>query len=100
MGVGVANVAVARSTGASKPASANVRHGRKADAPSLTLSGVKLPEDAEECESEMDRTADRAANWLALHEIVQALYGLFLKDRLRENYRSTGAEAQATWMAK
>jgi len=70
------------------------------DAPSLTLSGVKLPEDAEECESEMDRTADRAANWLALHEIVQALYGLFLKDRLRENYRSTGAEAQATWMAK
>jgi hypothetical protein len=48
----------------------------------------------------MDRTADRAANWLALHEIVQALYGLFLKERLRDDYRSTAAEAQATWMAK
>ncbi|MCK5943183.1 MAG: hypothetical protein KAI24_14480 [Planctomycetes bacterium] len=70
------------------------------DAPSLTLSGVKLPDDAEECESEVDRTADRAANWLALHEIVQALYGLFLKDRLRDDYRTTGAEAQATWMAR
>lgn len=70
------------------------------DAPSLTLGGVKLPDDAEECESEMDRTADRAANWLALHEIVQALYGMFLKERLREDYRSNGAEQQATWMAK
>lgn len=70
------------------------------DAPSLTLSGVKLPEDAEECESEMDRTADRAANWLALHEIVQALYGQFLKARLLPDYRSTGAERQAAWMAR
>ena len=70
------------------------------DAPSLTLGGVKLPDDAEECESEMDRTADRAANWLALHEIVQALYARFLKERLREDYRTTGAEAQANWMAR
>lgn len=70
------------------------------DAPSLTLGGVKLPDDAEECESEMDRTADRAANWLALHEIVQALYRLFLKQRLDPDYQTAGAEAQATWMAK
>lgn len=70
------------------------------DAPTMTLSGVKLPDDAEECESEADRTADRAANWLALHEIVQALYGVFLKDRLRDDYRATGAEAQAAWMAR
>lgn len=35
------------------------------DAPTMTLNGVKLPEDAEECESEQDRTADRTANWLA-----------------------------------
>ncbi|MGC6486573.1 MAG: hypothetical protein ACON4Z_02935 [Planctomycetota bacterium] len=70
------------------------------DAPTMTLSGVKLPDDAEECESEADRTADRAANWLALHEIVQALYSAFLKERLREDYRSNGAEAQAAWMAR
>ena len=69
------------------------------DAPTMTLNGVKLPEDAEECESEQDRTADRTANWLALHEIVQALYGLFLKDRLKSDYLKTGAAQQAQWMA-
>jgi len=70
------------------------------DGPTMGLSGVKLPEDAEECESEADRTADRAANWLALHEIVQALYRMFLKERLREDYEAIGAEAQANWMAQ
>ncbi|HEB54425.1 MAG TPA: hypothetical protein ENI87_14330 [bacterium] len=69
------------------------------DAPTMTLAGVKLPEDAEECESEVDRTHDRAANWLALHEIVQGLYGTFLKERLRPDYRETAAAAQATWMS-
>ena len=47
-----------------------------------------------------DRTADRAANWLALHEIVQALYRRFLDERLAPDYRTTGAEAQANWMAR
>jgi hypothetical protein len=70
------------------------------DAPTMTLSGVKLPDDAEECDSDADRTADRAANWLALHEIVQSLYGAFLKERLQEDYRTTGAESQAAWMAR
>jgi hypothetical protein len=69
------------------------------DGPSLSLSGVKLPEDAEECESEADRTADRAANWLALHEIVQGLYAQFLGERLAADYKSTAGEDQATWMA-
>jgi hypothetical protein len=69
------------------------------DAPTLTLNGVKLPEDAEECESEQDRTADRAANWLALHEIVQGLYAQFLKERLKPDYLKTVAEQQAQWMA-
>lgn len=68
------------------------------DGASMQLTGVKLPEDAEEVESDNDRTADRAANWLALHEIVQALYGVFLRDRLAPNYRSAGAEKQAQWM--
>ena len=68
------------------------------DGASMQLTGVKLPEDAEEVESDNDRTADRAANWLALHEIVQSLYGVFLRDRLAPSYRSTGAEKQAQWM--
>lgn len=69
------------------------------DAPTLTLTGVKLPEDAEECESDVDRNADRSANWLALHEIVQALYTVFLRERLRPDYKKAGAEQQARWMA-
>jgi len=69
------------------------------DAATLTFGGVRLPEDAEECESDVDRTADRAANWLALHEIVQALYAVFLRDRLRPDYLATTGEAHARWMA-
>ncbi|MBL8731927.1 MAG: hypothetical protein JNN13_06125 [Planctomycetes bacterium] len=69
------------------------------DAASLTLAGVKLPEDAEECESDIDRTTDRAANWLALDEILQALYGRFLGERLAPDYKATKAAAQAKWMA-
>lgn len=69
------------------------------DAPTMSLMGVKLPEDAEECESEQDRTADRSANWLALHEIVQSLYAVFLKDRLKPDFLKTIAAQQATWMA-
>ncbi|MCY2958462.1 MAG: hypothetical protein NT107_15655 [Planctomycetota bacterium] len=68
------------------------------DGATMQLTGVKLPEDAEEVESDSDRTADRVANWLALHEIMKALYGIFLRDRLAPNYRATGAEQQAQWM--
>lgn len=69
------------------------------DAPTLSCTGVRLPEDAEECESDVDRTADRAANWLALHEILQALYALFLRERLKPDFRATVGEQQAAWMA-
>ena len=69
------------------------------DAPTFALSSVKLPEDAEDCESDEDRTADRTANWLQLHEIVQALYARFLKERLRPDYLKTVGEAHARWMA-
>lgn len=69
------------------------------DGASLTLLGVKLPEDSEEVESDQDRTAERAANWLALHEIVQALYGQFLRERLRPDYLQRVAAEQAQWMA-
>lgn len=69
------------------------------DGATLTMTGVRLPEDAEEVEGDPDRTADRAANWIALHEIVQALYGVFLKERVADDYRQTKAEQQAQWMA-
>jgi hypothetical protein len=69
------------------------------DAPTFTLGGVKLPEDAEDCESDEDRTADRTANWLQLHEIVQELYTRFLKERLRPDYLKTVGEEHARWMA-
>jgi len=68
------------------------------DGPSLQLSGAKLPEDAEETESDQDRSADRAANWLALHEIVLALYGAFLRERLDDGYLGGAGERQAQWM--
>ena len=66
----------------------------------MLLTGVRLPEDAEECESDADRTADRAASWLALHEIVQGLYSLFLGDRLAPGYLQDGAARQARWMSQ
>jgi len=70
------------------------------DGATMRLSGAKLPEDAEECESEADRTADRAANWLALHELVHSLYTMFLKARLAPDYRKNAGEKQAQWMQK
>lgn len=69
------------------------------DATTMTLGGVKLPEDAEEVETDADRTADRAANWIAVHELVASLYGVFLRERLRPDYLKQGAERQAQWMA-
>jgi len=69
------------------------------DATTMVLTGVRLPEDAEETESDQDRTADRAANWLLLHEIVRLLYGQFLQQRLAPGYLGAGGEQQAQWMA-
>jgi hypothetical protein len=69
------------------------------DATTMTLTGVRLPDDAEEVESDKDRTADRAANWLGVHEIVHALYGAFLRERLAPDYLGKAGEQQAQWMA-
>jgi hypothetical protein len=68
------------------------------DGASLNLSGTRLPDDAEEVESDADRNADRAANWLHMHEILLALYGLFLRERLAPDYRQAAGERQAQWM--
>lgn len=70
------------------------------DAATMMMSGVKLPEDSEEVESDGDRNRERSANWLLLLEIVQALYGMFLRERLKGDYLQKGAEQQAQWMAQ
>jgi len=67
------------------------------DAGNLRFGGVKLPEDAEECESDADRTADRSANWLALHEIVQGLFVQFVVLRTGEKWEAT-RRLIAAWM--
>ena len=63
---------------------------------SLALS-ARLPEDADECECDADRTADRAANWLALHEIVDGLFRQFLAVRVGAGWREE-SQAMAEWM--
>lgn len=65
---------------------------------SMQFGAVKLPKDAEEVESEADRTADRAANWLALHELVAALYAKFVALRAAPEWMKTEAAAMADWM--
>lgn len=71
------------------------------DASTLRCVSVKLPEDAEECESDVDRTADRSANWLALHQIVVGLFTRFVEQRLDESPSdgwSSIAVDLAAWM--
>lgn len=63
----------------------------------MRFGGVKLPEDAEDCESAEDHTGDRVCNWIALHEIVGALYGLFLRVRVGEGWKQE-ADRMAVWM--
>jgi len=62
--------------------------------------GVRLPEDAEDVESSADRTADRAANWLALYEVLMAVYRLFLKERLAPDFQAGTGAKMAQWMAE
>jgi len=69
------------------------------DGAAMRFGSVKLPEDAEECESDVDRTADRAANWIALHEIVAALFAQFVQARIHTDWLVREAPAIAAWMA-
>lgn len=68
------------------------------DAARMGCSSVKLPEDDEECETAEDRTADRTANWIALYDIVAALFDRFLKVRLSPAWLKKEAPAMAAWM--
>jgi len=76
-----------------------LQYGVTLDGTTMGLTGIKLPEDSEECESAADRSREHAANFLRLHDLIGQLYGLFLADRLRPDYLSTSGERQAQWMA-
>lgn len=66
---------------------------------SMTLRSIALPEDPEDAEGPADRSRDRAANFVLIHEIVEGIYAQFLKLRLRREYLHEDAEQQAQWMA-
>lgn len=76
-----------------------MQFGATLDGTTMCLSGVKLPDDSEDCESAHDRSVDRAAGFLHLHELIGHLYDSFLHDRLRPEYLRTDGERQAQWMA-
>lgn len=69
------------------------------DGERMAFGAVKLPDDDDGAESAEDRTTDRAANWLALHEIVAALFGQFLRVRVGDGWKRE-AEQIALWMAQ
>lgn len=69
------------------------------DGETLLMGSVKLPEDAEECESSTDRTSDRAANWLGVREIVDGLFAEFMTFRAGPDWMKREAVAMAEWMA-
>jgi recombination associated protein RdgC len=69
------------------------------DASTMGLRSIRLPDDDEAAESPEERSRERAANFLLLHDLVGALYRQFLALRLRTDYLSTDAETQASWMA-
>jgi hypothetical protein len=64
---------------------------------SMTFS-ARLPEDPDDCESDLDRTHDRAANWLAIHQILTGMFRLFLLSRNGSGWRDE-SQAMAQWMA-
>lgn len=68
------------------------------DGASLAMGSVKLPEDAEACETTEDVTADRAENWLGLHTIVEHLFDKFMGDRVSMAWAAKAREI-AEWMA-
>ncbi len=69
------------------------------DANAMSATGVRLPDDDEEATSNEERNADRVANWLQFQEILEALYGVFLKERLRSDFASREGRRMARWMA-
>lgn len=69
------------------------------DAASMGLRSVRLPDDDPAAESPIEKSRERIANFLLLHELVTRLYREFLRVRLRPEYLREDGEKQAAWMA-
>lgn len=67
------------------------------DGDTLALSGARLPDDPDECESAEDRTASRAADWLDLHTYVRGLFERFVSLRRSAGW-SEVADRMRAWM--
>lgn len=68
------------------------------DGETLAVMSARLPDDAEDAETAQDRTADRSANWLMLHEILGDLFAVFLRARSADGWLAQEGAAIAAWM--
>ena len=69
------------------------------DGPTMNLLSVKLPDDDPEAADADERSLERVQAFLTLRGTLARLYRQFLLERLDEGYLTSGAEAQANWMA-
>ena len=69
------------------------------DGPTMTLRSIKLPDDDPEISEKNEKSSERAANFILIQEIVEQIYALFLRIRLRPDYLTSDAERQAQWMS-
>ena len=68
------------------------------DGPTMHLASITLPEDDEEITEASERSRERAANFMLLHELVGQVYREFLQLRLSGTYLDELAPQQAAWM--
>lgn len=66
----------------------------------LACASVKLPADQEDAETQADRNADRAANWLRIAQIKRELFSWFVAVRFDANRWPEIAAQISTWMAE
>ena len=66
--------------------------------PTFQLRSIKLPDDDPEAADAGERSRERAANFVLVHELIHEIYGQFLRLRLRPGYLSEEAEQQANWI--
>lgn len=68
------------------------------DGSTMHLGGITLPDDDEEAADADERSRERAAHFMLLHELVGEIYSQFLGIRLREDYGDREGTDQARWM--
>ncbi len=68
------------------------------DGSTMALRSIKLPDDDPEADGPEERSRERAANFLLLHDFVGDVYKQFLLLRLTPEYLKGPGERQAQWM--